>query len=1437
MAELKFEVALASYDLLKKIEQIRTGIKGIASELDEQGRKVDSSFFKKVFTALDGTKMLKSFVGDIIETRKEMERLGKTYEVLLGSKEKAESFSNDIKNYALNSTLSVSEISEAAQTLLEFNVSAEDVIPTLQMLGDVSMGDNQRFASLALTFGQISEEGKLTGEYLSQLTNEGFNPLEILAEKTGRAMSELTNEMAAGKISVEMVADAFDCATTEGGKFHGMMEKGAGGIIGAQNRLQGAIQDTLSKIGEENEELIKGSYDSVTFLVKNYDTIGRVVISLIATYGAAKAALILYDVIKAKDIALDYAKLAITGKLDAAMKALNLTMLKNPYVLAAALIVGVAMAMWTLADHTTAAEKAQERYNKRTQEANDREQERKNKLRELLSELEDTTTAEVRRVEILDIIKGEYPAFFKFMLDEQGYLRDLTDSWKAYNEETEKNKVTSFKQKAEELKKTIAEEKRYLELRDMGMNRGEVLDKSDSDRQIWNKYLYKGTYNIRKDLDTNTFDLFKVEKDITNASFNQWKVGLKEKSLKALEFMNTRLKSLMEADNGNKYLTEARSKYLEALKAEIGFKKEQEVATKDKKYWEQQLQDAQKTLYALSDVDAGGDKGTAIKEKIEGYKIKINAFETTSKSGKKTVSDPPKEDDTPLITIFERQVREQIRGTEDMWNDIYQTQIDAMDEGSKKALEQMEFNHEKRLQAIDREKEDLLQKKKEEAEIEFNKRENKNAAENSNYKRKTFDTSLIALSDTENKEFNGKYKVALEQQANDTSNYYKTILEKYQDFSTQRLKVEEQYDEDIAILQARRTTENSDEIDRAILEAQKKKKEATQQIDDTEVREMEGSNDFLKNLYGDYSQMRFEDLRDLISEAKQLQSYLSGSGNADELKFITKEQLSVIEKSPAGLANLRGALDKLLQGGKKNPWDNVFDNFSKGLSKLKASKDIDDISEAMKDIGGAASEAAAMLGGVAGSLSQMFEDMGNTDAADAMSTVQDAMGAISNIGEGFSKGGIIGGIGAAVGEAANFIGKAFAANARHKEALEAIMNEATSQQRAYNLLLLEQNLLYEKGTTILGADVYGKAKNAVLVMKDALADLNNELAGDGKYGGGYRVNFKAGFRLEDSLSKAQRELYNSYAGLANIQIKTGHKKTGMFGWGRGKDIYSSILDVYPELIDQNGKFNASLAETIMNTRTMSDTDKAAFQNMINLSKQAEEALQVVKDYLSDIFGDLGDTMSDALVDAFKNGSDAAQAFTDSVSNMLEDLAKQMVYSVTLAPIIEKAQKQMLDVMQNTGLSDEQKFQQWTMILGELVDNVVNEQEYANSLYEEYRKKAAEKGFDILGVDESSSQSSSQKGFAAMSQDTGEELNGRFTALQMSNEEIKNSMLFILGSLFSLCTATSDSNLLLTDMRNLAIMSNGHLEDIAKYTKVLLGFGEKLDNIDRNTKNI
>ena len=98
------------------------------------------------------------------------------------------------------------------------------------------------------------------------------------------------------------------------------------------------------------------------------------------------------------------------------------------------------------------------------------------------------------------------------------------------------------------------------------------------------------------------------------------------------------------------------------------------------------------------------------------------------------------------------------------------------------------------------------------------------------------------------------------------------------------------------------------------------------------------------------------------------------------------------------------------------------------------------------------------------------------------------------------------------------------------------------------------------------------------------------------------------------------------------------------GWGKGKDIYSSILDVYPQLIDSAGNFNKKLAESIINSREFSGEGKEALKNMIDLYDKAEDATKQLKDYLSGIFGDLGNNMSDALVDAFKNGTDAGKSF-------------------------------------------------------------------------------------------------------------------------------------------------------------------------------------------------
>lgn len=694
--------------------------------------------------------------------------------------------------------------------------------------------------------------------------------------------------------------------------------------------------------------------------------------------------------------------------------------------------------------------------------------------------------------------------------------------------------------------------------------------------------------------------------------------------------------------------------------------------------------------------------------------------------------------------------------------DIQQQQIDLKEEGNEKQLAQIRLNYDKRYQEIQKEERELLQKLQDEERKQWEK-------DNPDFKKKNlqFTSTITSLTPEQRAQFDKEYSLAYQKQEKDTQALLDKLLEKYRDYDAQRTAIEKQGYEEIAYLQSKRTDINAEEIDRAIKVAQDKIKEGIQQINDTQAEAATKDNDFFKLLFGDVSSMSFGALQNLISQAKQLREYLSGNGDAKGITFISPEQLKAIEKSPAELEKLKKALDKLLgtnKEGSNNKWEGIFTTFKKGFAELKGAKGFKEISGAIGTISGAASSAA-------GELSKMFDEMGNTEVADALSGMQQVMSAVSNIGEGFAKGGLVGGIAAAVGEAANFIGQAFAANSRHKAALKEIMNETIAQQREYNLLLMQQNLEYEKATTIFGTDAYGKAANAVKVMKEAVADLKDELAGttEQKKSQSKDALFKKFF----GVSNPQAELKKAYAGLANIEIKTGHKKTGLFGWGKGKDIYSSILDVYPQLVDANGKFDKSLAETIINARTMSDESKSALQNMIDLAQQAEDAYNQLNDYFTDIFGSLGESMSDALVDAFKNGTDAAKAFTDSVSDMLETLAKQMVYSVTLAPLMEKAQKEMMDVMQNTGLSDEQKFNKWTGILNNLVDDAVNQQGLANRLLEEYQQAAKDKGFDIFSPDSSTSQSSTKKGFATASQDSIDELNGRFTAGQIAWEETKN----------------------------------------------------------------
>lgn len=706
--------------------------------------------------------------------------------------------------------------------------------------------------------------------------------------------------------------------------------------------------------------------------------------------------------------------------------------------------------------------------------------------------------------------------------------------------------------------------------------------------------------------------------------------------------------------------------------------------------------------------------------------------------------------------------------------DIRQRNLELMEEGFDRELEQLNINYARLLAENTRREQEMLEALADNKVNEWlNKNPKATKTEQLAYRNSLLDPkSATRLTRADLKPEQQAMLQSYDDLANQfelkgKQNLYKRLLAEYQDYETRRTETNKKFDADRAAIEADTTYTSSEQRAAAIAELERQRKEAIKAINIEEVEAMQKSSSLLVSLFADASDKSTGEINKIITETKQLLSYLQQTNSADitpQFGF-TAEQLKSLKDSPEKIKAITEQVKKLQEiANKSNPFKALADAVSDLFSKPKEGEQKVSLEAKLKKTGEAASECADMIGGIAGKLSDMFEEAGNQDMAEAMSTIEGVMGGISNIASGFAQGGMIGGIAAAAGEAINLIGSIFSANARHAAALKEIQKEVLAQQKAYNLALLEQRLAYEQANTVFGNLDYSKAANAVTVMKDAYAALREEIEGTAEQQKKFSYKSIDGGWIEKIINKGYSKQKDLYSGLADISIKTGHKKTGLFGWGKGKDIYSSILDVYPELIDKQGNFNRELAESILNTRTFQGEGKEALQAMIDLYDQAEAAFQEVKDYLTGIFGDLGNTMSDALVDAFKNGTDAAEAFGQSVADMLESLGQQMIFSTLFSGIIQQANDKMLEVMTNQSLTEEQKFNQYIAILDAMTDGILGQQDNYNDLMQKYQQMAANKGVTLF-EGETPTREASSKGIATASQESVDELNGRATAIQ------------------------------------------------------------------------
>ncbi|MBS1745753.1 MAG: tape measure protein [Bacteroidetes bacterium] len=156
---------------------------------------------------------------------------------------------NDLTKFATD-TVFGSEVYDMGAQMMANGIKDSDVMPVMKQLGDISMGDSNKLGQLSLAFAQISGKGHLAGQELLQLINAGFNPLQVLADKTGVSYQELTKKMEQGKITVDDVKHAMEIATGPGGRFNDMLNKIADTPYGQLEQLKGQFDQMAITLGQ-----------------------------------------------------------------------------------------------------------------------------------------------------------------------------------------------------------------------------------------------------------------------------------------------------------------------------------------------------------------------------------------------------------------------------------------------------------------------------------------------------------------------------------------------------------------------------------------------------------------------------------------------------------------------------------------------------------------------------------------------------------------------------------------------------------------------------------------------------------------------------------------------------------------------------------------------------------------------------------------------------------------------------------------------------------------------------------------------------------------------------------------------------------------------------------------------------------------------------------
>lgn len=392
MAGLHFDITGDNSNFIRKLHECENGVRNTSKQIEQSGLGIEDLFNRmtKAAAAFGAGFTAKELITNIARVRGEFQQLEVAFKTMLGSEDKANALMQQLVKTAATTPFDLQGVANGAKQLLAYGENVENINDDLIRLGNIAAGLSQPLGDIVYLYGTTMTQGRLYTQDLNQFTGRGIPMIRELAKQFGVAENEVKSLVEAGKVGFPEVQKVIMSLTNEGGMFYNLMQEQSKTITGQISNIEDAISTMFNEIGKANEGIINDALSGVSYLVENYEKVGQILLEIVGTYGVYRTALMATSALQAIQAsgitaltakeAVHYGWLVLTKK---AQDALNLSMLKNPYVLAAAAITGLVYGAYKLATAESEIERAIRETNDSLESQKNHYDELKNKAGEL----------------------------------------------------------------------------------------------------------------------------------------------------------------------------------------------------------------------------------------------------------------------------------------------------------------------------------------------------------------------------------------------------------------------------------------------------------------------------------------------------------------------------------------------------------------------------------------------------------------------------------------------------------------------------------------------------------------------------------------------------------------------------------------------------------------------------------------------------------------------------------------------------------------------------------------------------------------------------------------------------------------------------------------------------------------------------------------------